>query len=39
MSKKISINFSKEKTKFWLSFHYNGDNSYLFVKGKKILEV
>ena len=33
--KKFGINFSKTKTKFCLSFHYNGDNSYLFVKGKK----
>ena len=36
IEKKFSINFSKTKTKFFLSFHYNGDNSYLFVKGKKI---
>ena len=34
--KKFSINFSKAKTKLGLSFHYNGDNSYLFVNGKKI---
>ena len=27
--------FSKTKAKFCLSFHYNGDNSYLFVNGKK----
>ena len=33
--KKFSINFSKAKTKFCLSLHYNGDNSYLFIKGKK----
>ena len=25
------INFSKPKTKFCLSFHYNGDSSYSFV--------
>ena len=28
--KKLSINFSKAK--FCLSLHFNGDNSYLFVK-------
>ena len=33
--KKLSINFSKAKTKFCLSLHYNGDNSYLFVNGKE----
>ena len=33
--KKISINFSKAKTKFCLSLHYNGDNNYLFVNGKE----
>ena len=32
----ISINFSKAKTKFCLSLHYNGDNNYLSVNGKKI---
>ena len=34
--KKININFSKAKTKFCLSLHYNADNSYLFVNGKEI---
>ena len=34
--KKLSINFSKSKTQFCLSLHYNGDNSYLFVNGKEI---
>ena len=34
--KKIDLNFIKAKTKFWLSLHYNGDNSYLFVDGKEI---
>lgn len=29
----FSINFTK--VKFLLSLHYNGDNSYLFVNGKK----
>ena len=28
--------FSKAKTKFCLSFHYNSDNSYLFVNEKEI---
>ena len=32
---KFSINFSKAKAKFCLSLHYNGDNTYLFVNGKK----
>ena len=27
------INFTKEKTKFCLSLHYNGANSYFFVNG------
>ena len=31
-----SINFTKENTKFWLSLHYNGASSYLFVNGKEI---
>ena len=34
--KTFSINFSKTNTKFCLSLHYNGDNSYLFVNGKQI---
>ena len=29
--KMYSINFSREDTKFCLSLHYNGANSYLFV--------
>ena len=33
-----SINFTKEKTKFCLSLHYNGANSYLFVNGTKIIK-
>ena len=36
--KKSSINFSKANTKFYLSLHYNGDKSYLFVNGKEILK-
>ena len=31
--KKINNNFIKPKTKFWLSFNFNGDDSYFFVKG------
>ena len=31
-----SINFTKVNTKFCLSLHYNGANSYLFVNGTKI---
>ena len=34
--KKFSISFSKANTKFCLSLHYNGDNSYSFVNGKEI---
>ena len=34
--KKFSINFTKANTKFYLSLHYNADNSYLFVNGKEI---
>ena len=33
--KKFSISFSKANTKFCLSLHYNGDNSYSFVNGKE----
>ena len=31
-----SINFAKVNTKFCLSLHSNGDNSYLFVNGTEI---
>ena len=31
-----SINFTKTNTKFCLSLHYNGSNSYLFVNGPEI---
>ena len=34
--KLYSINFTKTNTKFWLSLHYNGSNSYLFVNGTEI---
>ena len=31
------INFTKESTKFCLSLHYNGANSYLFINGTEIV--
>ena len=31
-----SINFTKDNTKFCLSLHYNGANSYLFLNGTEI---
>ena len=31
-----SINFTKVNTNFFLSLHYNGGNSYLFVNGTEI---
>ena len=31
-----SINFSKYQTKFFVSLHHNGANSYFFVNDKKI---
>ena len=34
-TKTFSINFVEVKTKFRLSLHYNGDNIYLLVSGKK----
>ena len=33
-----SINFTKKNTKFCLSLHYNGTNSYLFVNGTDIIK-
>ena len=36
--KKFRINFTKVNRKFCLSLHYNGDNSYLLVNGKKIFK-
>ena len=36
--KMYSPNFSKENKIFVLSLHYNGDNSYLFVNGKKVIK-
>ena len=34
--KLYSINFTKTNTKFCLSLHYNGANSYLFINGTEI---
>ena len=31
-----SINFTEKNKKFYLSLHYNGANSYLFVNGTEI---
>ena len=36
--KMYSINFSKGYTKFCLTLHYNGANSYLFVNGIEIIK-
>ena len=36
--KMYSVNFTKVNTKFCLSLHYNGDNSYLFVNGTEIIK-
>ena len=36
--KMYSINFTKKNTKFCLSLHYNGRNSYLFVNGTEIIK-
>ena len=36
--KKISVSFSKAKTKSYLSLYYNGGNSYLFVNRKEMLK-
>ena len=37
--KHVSINFGKSNTKFWLSLHYNADNSCLSGNGKKIFKI
>ena len=37
--KKKIINFSKENTKFWLSLHYNVDESYLYVNKTEICKL
>ena len=36
--KMYSINFAVTKKKFYLSLHYNGANSYLFVNGTEIIK-
>ena len=36
--KLYSINFTKEETKFCLSLHYNGANTYLFVNDTEIIK-
>ena len=36
LQKKISINLSKANTKFGLSLHYNGDQSYLYLNKTEI---
>ena len=36
--KMYSSNFTKVNTKFCLSLHYNGGNSYLFVSGTEIIK-
>ena len=36
--KLYSINFTKTNTKFCLSLHYNGANSYLFVNVTEIIK-
>ena len=36
--KMYSQNFTQPRTKFVLSLHYNGDDSYLFVNGKQELK-
>ena len=37
--KKYSINFTASSTKFCLSLHCNGDNSYLFVNGTATMKI
>ena len=36
--KRLSINFTEANLKSRLNFHYNADNSYLFVSGKGIFK-
>ena len=33
-----SVNFTVTRKKFWLCFHYNGTNGYLFVNGTDIIK-
>ena len=37
-TKLYSIKFTENNKKFYLSLHYNGANSYLFVNGTEIIE-
>ena len=37
--KMYSINFTENNKKIRLSLHYNGANSYLFVNGKKFINL
>ena len=36
--KSVQLTLLKKNTKFCLSLHYNGANSYLFVNGKEIVK-
>ena len=38
MKKSISVNFTENNKKIWLSWHYNGANSYLFVNSIEIIK-
>ena len=38
VEKFYSINFAEKNKKFCLSLDYNGDNSYLFLNGTKIIK-
>ena len=38
LEKKSSINFTKANKNFFLSLHYDADNSYLFVNQKEIIK-
>ena len=37
--KKLSINFSKAKTKLCLHFHYHGDESYFYINKTEIYKL
>ena len=37
--KYYSTNFTKQQKKFYLSLHYNGANSYIFVNGVEIYKL
>ena len=38
-AKMYSTNFTLDNKKFCLSLHYNGDNSYLIVNGKEVINL